>query len=642
MSKKWILLALGAGFSQMLFSQTLFSYGTKQVGKEEFLKAYNKNPNPNGSRKDGLKEYLNLYINYKLKVQAAYDEKLNEQPSFRYESANFKKQVADNIINEEANVKELVKEAFSRSQKDIHVAQVFIEVKAGTDTLAAYKEIQKAYAQLKAGKNFGETSAAFSNDESTKQTKGDLGYITVFTLPYEFENEIYKLKPGEFSAPYKSSLGYHIFTNISERSAEGKRKVAQVLITIPAGSTDDAKKNFATVADTVYRKALRGYSFDKLVAEYSTDRASLYNKGVLPEIAVGQFSGDFEQKAYQLKTINEISKPFLTNYGWHILKLIEVTPISKSFDDVVATALLKQQVERDDRIAIAKKSLIQKWMKLCKFKAEPIDEKELVTYSDSAATNHSITSFKKITPQTVLFSFAKQKVTGDDWAKFIKATKQSGSPLSNKSYLDIYKEYQRIVANEYYHDHLEDYNENLQQQSKEFDEANLLFGAMDKHVWSKAGEDSTGLQKHYTANASKYMWATGVSALIVTCTSKDLANEVIGKLKTNIGDWRNIVSSYGTTVVADSSRYEQNQLPVKQQIENKVGFISTPEKNSSDESYTFLYVTALHNKAEQRSFEDARGMVINDYQQVLEEKWLNELKRKYPVKVNDTVWSQVK
>ncbi|MBC7588420.1 MAG: hypothetical protein H7178_08665, partial [Chitinophagaceae bacterium] len=131
MSKKWMLLAFSAGISQLLYSQTLFTYGTQKVGKDEFLKAYNKNPNPSINRKDGLKEYLNLYINYKLKVKAAYDEKLNEQPTFKYESINFKKQVADNIINEEANVNELVKEAFKHSQKDIHVAQIFIEVKPG-------------------------------------------------------------------------------------------------------------------------------------------------------------------------------------------------------------------------------------------------------------------------------------------------------------------------------------------------------------------------------------------------------------------------------------------------------------------------------------------------------------------------------
>ncbi len=642
MSKKWMVLAFCAGISQVLYSQTLFTYGAKKVSKEEFLKAYNKNPNPTGNRKDGLKEYLNLYINYKLKVQAAYDEKLDEQATFKYESSNFKKQVADNIINDEANVKELVKEAFDRGQKDIHVAQVFIEVKAGADTAAAYKQIQAAYKQLVAGKDFTETVLSFSNDEGTKQTKGDLGYITVFTMPYEYENEMYKLKPGAFSAPYKSGIGYHIFKNIAERPAAGKRKVAQILITIPKGFTEEQKKGFAVLADTVYAKAKRGYPFEKLVTEYSTDRASLYNNGLLPEVSVGQYNADFDEKIFSLQKVNEISKPFLTDYGWHIVKLVEVTPVSKDFNDPVTAALIKQQVEKDNRLSFAKKNLVKKWMAVCKFKPAAFDEKEFVVFTDSAIAGHSLTGFKKITPETVLFSFTKQKVTAGDWAKFAKAIKQSGSNLGNKAPLEMLREYENIVTGEYYHDHLEDFNENLKQQSKEFDEANLLFGAMDKHVWSKAGEDSTGLKNHYTKNAAKYTWAPGVSALVVTCTNKELATEIAGKLKSNPSDWRNIVSNNGNNVVADSSRYEMNQLPVKQKVDNVKGFLSTPEKNAGDDGYTFLYITEVHNKPEPRTFDDARGMVINDYQQVLEEKWLAELKKQYPVKVVETVWSTVK
>ena len=642
MSKKWMLLAFSAGISQLLYSQTLFTYGIQKVGKDEFLKAYNKNPNPSINRKDGLKEYLNLYINYKLKVKAAYDEKLNEQPTFKYESINFKKQVADNIINEEANVNELVKEAFKHSQKDIHVAQIFIEVKPGTDTAIAYKQIQTAYQLLKGGKNFGEAVMAFSNDEGTKQTKGDLGYITVFTLPYEYENEIYKLKPGEFSAPYKSSIGYHIFNVISERPAAGKRKVAQVLITVPKGATDEAMNKFAAVADTVYAKARRGIPFEKLVAEYSTDRASLYNNGLLPEVFVGQYNADFDEKIFAIQKINEIGKPFLTNYGWHIVKLIEVTPVGKEFNDLQTAAMIRQQVEKDNRLNIAKKNLIKKWMALSKFKPAVFDEKEFFVFTDSAIAGHALNGFKKITETTVLFSFTKQKVTAGDWAKFVKAIKQSGSQMGNKPTMELLREYEKIVTGEYYRDHLEDFNENVKQQSKEFDEANLLFGAMDKHVWSKAGEDSAGLYNHYKKNASKYMWAPGASALVISCTSKDLAYEIADKLKNNLGNWRNIVSANGSNVVADSSRYEQSQLPIKQKIVFAKGVISTPEKNAGDDGYTFIYLTEIHGQPEPRSFDDARGIVINDYQQVLEEKWIAELKKKYPVKVIDAVWNTVK
>ena len=122
------------------FAQNVFTYGKNAVTKDEFEKAFNKNPNLPTDRKAALREYLNLYINFKLKVQAAYDAGLDKDPTQQYELQNFKTQLAENIINEQANIKELVKEAFDRSQKEVQLAQVFIEVPANADTTEAYTE----------------------------------------------------------------------------------------------------------------------------------------------------------------------------------------------------------------------------------------------------------------------------------------------------------------------------------------------------------------------------------------------------------------------------------------------------------------------------------------------------------------------
>ena len=165
------------------FSQTLFTFGNKTVSKQEFLAAFNKNPSPTANKKAALEEYRKLYINFKLKVQSAIDEKLNETKSFKAESDNFKKQIAENIINEEADAKSLLKEAFERSQKDIDVSQIFVA--NNNDSAAARVEIYKAYADLKAGKKFEETLQKYCNDESVKKANGMIGFITVFSLPYQ-------------------------------------------------------------------------------------------------------------------------------------------------------------------------------------------------------------------------------------------------------------------------------------------------------------------------------------------------------------------------------------------------------------------------------------------------------------------------
>jgi len=622
-------------------AQTLFTYGNKPVSKQEFLTSFNKNP-PKTNRQEALKEYFNLYINYKLKVQSALDDRLNEVPSFKTESLNFKRQIAENYVNEEANLSTLLKETFERGQKDIHVAQVFIEF--GKDTLQAYQQIKKAYSALKAGKDFGTVAATFCSDESDRKVKGELGYITVFSLSYEIENGIYALKPGTFSSIYKGKYGFHIFKNVSERPSVGKRKIAQIVFTYPPDASQTDKEKTALLADSVYNVLKKdSSSFNEMVQLFSGDRSSNRNNGILPEIGVGEYNNEFEEQIYLLKTVGEISKPFLSDQGYHILKLIEIIPFPKKLDESKPAQSIKRKIENGDRLVYAKRNLITKWMTLTGLKAEKIDDDELWSYTDSASNHRPVSSFKNINDSTVLFSFLKQKVHAKDFVTYvINFLRKSRSDISKKAYADVFKDFVDFNIGDYYRSHIDDYNEKAKQQVKEFDEANLLFAAMDKNVWNKSGRDSVGLLNYYEKYQSKYQWAPGVAGILVSASSKQVANEVANKIKQEPNSWRSIISNYKATVTADSSRFENNQLAFKQKIENKKGFISIPERRDSEELYTFIYVTEVYNNITQRSFEESKGMIINDYQTLLEETWLTGLKKKYPIKVNDEIWKSIK
>ncbi len=625
--------------SQLVHAQILFTYGNKEATKQEFLDAFNKNYTPEADRPKALNEYLRLFINYKLKVQAAYDEKLDEQPSFREESENFKKQVAENFINEEADIKALVKEAYDRSKKDIKVSQVFIEF--GNDTAEAYKKIQEAYRQLKAGKNFTETTLAFSTDEATRNNKGNLGYITVFSFPYAFENEIYKLTPGSFTTPLKGKYGYHIFKNEQERPAFGKRKIAQLLLSFPPNPTETDKKKLAVLADTIYHQIKAGTPFEKLVTKYSTDISTVNNGGLLPDVGIGQYSSDFEDKIFALQKPDDISRPFTTSYGYHIIKLVGIVPSAKTAAEAIAGGPIRQQVESSDRIEYARKTLVDKWLPIIKFQKGNYDENALWAFTDSALQRSDF-PFQTITASTVVFSFGAKQILVADWIKYAKLARRSASGSPTRLYAEILKDFIHLTAGQYYREHLDEYNGAMRQQLKEFNEANLLFAGMDKHVWTKSNEDSTGLKEYYNQHKATYQWKPGVSAIAVSATSKDLANDVANRIRNKPSDWKNITGSYGNSVSADSGRYEEGQLPVQQKIENRKGFISSPEKPVNSGSWVFLYVTGVFPAAGQRSFDDSRGLITNDYQAVLENEWLDTLKKKYPIKVNEDVWKTVK
>lgn len=639
---KLVLSFLFLSFVLVCYSQTVFTYGNKSVSKDEFLRSFNKNPTAATNRKQALKDYLDLYINYKLKVQAAYAEKLHEDPTQQSELENFKQQIADNILNEEARIDELVKEAFQRSRKDIHLAQVFIEVMPGSDTSAAYKSIHSAYKALNTGKDFASVAKEYSGDEATQQSGGDLGYITVFTLPYEFENVAYKLKPGSHSAPFKSTLGYHIFKNIEERQAVGTRKVSQILIALPPSPNDEQKRSAAKVADSVYNLLNAGASFEALVRSVSNDNNTINNQGLLPEVAVGQYSAGFEQAAYALARPGDISRPFVTNHGYHILKLHEIKRVGADINDAVTLAYLKDKVTKDNRLIKAKKAFINKQLSVIRYKPSVYNEKELWRYTDSALQNRSLASFSQVNDKTTLFSFAKQKITVGDWIKFSKAIRQSAAVLSTLPYKALMQEYVKITAEEYYKNHLNEYSALFRQQVQEFKEANMLFGIMDVKVWSMANTDTAGLREHYEKHKVKYQWAPSADALIIVSTNQQAAHEVKQKIDPQFSNWRSVIEGYNGTVSADSGRYELGQLPVAEKTNFLPGVVTLPVKNEADGTYTFNYVIKVYKEKQQRNFEDARGMVISDYQQVLEDKWMADLKKKYPVKVNTAVFNSIK
>jgi peptidyl-prolyl cis-trans isomerase SurA len=227
-----------------------------------------------------------------LKVQAAYADGLDKDPTQQFELQNFKRQISDNIINEQANVKQLVKEAFDRSQREIHLAQVFVEVPPNGDTLAAYKNIQAAYKYLKDAKDFETIAAQYAGDEATRQSKGDLGYISAFVLPYEFENIAFSLKPNTYSTPIKSKLGYHIFKNLGERKSRGTRRIAQILVAYPPNGSAEDKAVAEHKADSIYNLLKKGAAFDVLATTLSNDLSSSNNKGELPELTTGAYSPD--------------------------------------------------------------------------------------------------------------------------------------------------------------------------------------------------------------------------------------------------------------------------------------------------------------------------------------------------------------
>jgi peptidyl-prolyl cis-trans isomerase SurA len=467
----------------------------------------------------------------------------------------------------------LVEEAVQRRQEEIELNHIFIAFKQpnnenDTSTISkeekelADRKINEIQLRLKNGEPFEELATIYSSDPEAKNNKGYLGFIKAFTLPYKFEQISYTLKDGEISKPIISDAGIHLFKKISSKKIEGQLSIAQILITIPDNANQTTINERELLANSIYKEALKGASFDSLVALYSEDRSSNTNDGILVGMETGDFDPVFEQQIRALKQDGQLSPVFRTAFGFHILKRIAQDTININLAQFIAET--KELVLQDNRIEIAKQAFIEK-------------------------------------------SIGKHGLKADE------------------------KNKEEYIANR-----LTDFSTAYAAQLNEFKDGNLLFEIMDKKVWSKASSDPTALKTFHASRKEQYQWKQSVIAFTITTQNKDFASVIQADLQSK-KSIETIRKLYSEVAFIDSTRQEANALLGIGNVNAKSGFISEIFTNDADGTFSFSYVHKVNQDPSIMTFEEARVQVINDYQQMLEEKWINELKKKYPVSINQSV-----
>jgi len=634
--KKYPLLIVLLISSAIVKAQLLINYGNNTVSKSEFLRAYNKNKTPTDDKEKAIRDYVTLYTNFKLKVKAAKELKLDTSEQIKVDIENFSKQIQENYLNDEKTFKAMMKEAFERSQYDLHLIRYTISMDENvdpSDTSRRTSEINELYQQLKSGKENTEPVSSLDVKEV------DMGYVTVFSLPYQYENFVYNLPVDGISTPYRSKKAWHIFKLIDKRKSAGRWRVAQILFTSPINADENTKSNAKALSDSVYKLLKGGADFASLARVYSDDKLTYMGGGEMPEFGAGNYDNSFESEVLKLKNDGDISMPFTTSFGIHIVKRISLTPTPASIDDEGLQFDLKQKLLKDDRIKIAKDKFARDILTKIGFKiASTVNKADLFKYADEVMKSF-IEKASEETPisKKTIISFLKGNIKGEDWLKFVIEYKSNPELYAQETNEVLWEKYKNIVSVDYYSKHLAEYNTEYANQIEEFKEGNMLFEVMEKQVWSKASSDTVGLKNYYNENRKHYIWSKSADAIVMNCVSEPVAIEALASMQSGLS-WHNLLAVKQGEIQGDSGRFEiaqiggdENALP---------GTFSAITKNP-DGTASFIKYIKHYPNGDQRSFADAKGMAINDYQLIVEKNWLEELKKKSPVKVNEALLKEI-
>ncbi|UOK42560.1 MULTISPECIES: peptidylprolyl isomerase [Flavobacterium] len=648
MKLKQILLGLfmtanAVSFAQENKKEVLFTIDNKPFYTDEFTRVYKKNLElvKDDSQKD-LNHYLDLFIGYKLKVEKANKLGLQDNPAYQNELKSYRAQLARNYVTDSKVTKELIDEAYKRSLKEIKASHILFnldENAAPADTLRVYNQAMNVRKRILNGEDFETLAVQNSQDPSVKENKGDLGWFSVFRMVYPFETAAYKTPKGEVSMPVRTRFGYHLVKVNDIRDNRGQVTVAHIM-TLNGQTPVEAATAKSTI-DDIYKKLKQGESFESLAQQFSQDKSSSGKGGQLQRFGSGELSSDeFENVAFSLKKEGDISEPFQSQFGWHIIKLIEKHPV-KSFEETDVD--FDSKIRKDDRSKLINKSLNEKLSAKYKVVQNKKAYKNVFSYlNDKYYTQQwELPGVKD--PSEVIFTMDQNvKVKSTEFLTYI-----FNQQKSNLSIKPLSKLYERLYNDFVYSKLSKHYDENLEKEYPEFSyvmeeyrDGLLLFDLMEKEIWTKAKNDSIGLQNFYEKNKANYQWKDRVDVNVFSSTKEDVINKTQKylKKKKSVDFIKSNLNKKDVDVMVKSGVFEigSDALPKNQKFNVGVTDIT------KDGNYYF--VTQVNKKIEKgpKKLEETRGKVINDYQQYLEAHWVDELKKEFNVKVNQEVFSKVK
>ena len=675
----------------------------KPVYKSEFENVYRKNSGKEVNKEQkSVKEYVDLFSTFKMKVFEAEANGLDTNTAFRTELLGYRKQLASPYLTDKNVNEALLNEAYERMKTEVKAAHILVNLAEDAlpkDTIEAYTRIMiirdatlgkapgaaklaeyeailkkssfgltknsskadssKFKIRLETIKNLAPMATASGNkfeaiakktsdDPSAVDNGGDLGYFTSLQMVYPFENAAFKTNAGEESMPLRTRFGYHILRVADKRPSQGEILASHIMVKFPKDMGEKEKANLKVKIDEIYTKLKGGAKFEDLARQFSDDKQSGEKGGQLSWFGSSRMPVEFEKAAFALKNNGDYSEPFETKFGWHIVKRLDKRGLA-SFEDMKGE--LKQRISKDSRTQAGQTSLIEKLKKEYNFKENPVTKKEFLKVLDTTVYQGKwdVKKADRLAGKELFRltrtanNVTKEKIyKASDLAHYIESHQTVRSVMDNNMFLQqSYKNLVDEAVITFEDSLLEQKYPEFKSLLKEYRDGILLFDLTDQKVWSKAVKDTAGLRDFYSKNKNNYLWEERAEVTMYSCANEKIAKEVRALLKKKKTE-KEIVEAVNKTsqlnVAAESITYLKGEN-TDVDANWKEGVVASDIKK--DNKVVVLVVNKLLAKTP-KTIPEAKGIITADYQNYLEKEWLNYLKNKYTIKVNEEVLNTVK
>ena len=609
--------------------EVLMTINGEPITKAEFEYIYNKNNSDNAIDKKTLDEYVELFVNFKLKVAEAKAQGLDTTKSFKRELNGYRKQLAKPYLTDAELEDALYKEAYSHFSEDCEVSHILIKTE-GEDTLASYNKALEVIARLNAGEDFGKVADETSADQSVTRNHGYLGWFTALQLVWPFEKAMYDLPLNQISTPIKSDYGYHVIKVHNRRPAWGQVNARHIMKVCSESMSEDMQNKKYQEMVEIKKRLDAGEDFATLAKELSDDKASAQKGGDLGWFGIGRMVRDFEVATYALNP-GETSEIIKTRFGYHIINLKEkrgVEPFEKKKADI------QRMMQYDSRSTAAKTSFINKLKKEYNFQINNNEVVKAKVLAVQYADNDSLLKIKALEHDGALITFADQVIPTSEIISYYVMTKTMGNDIDAKI-----EQIAEMKLMQYEDSQLENKYIDFANLMKEYHDGILLFEVSNREVWEKAIKDKKGLEKYFKQNRKNYTWSEPrYRGFVVKCKDEATAKRLNKEIKRMNPD--SVVNYVRTKVNNDSITFATIERGLWKQGENShVDLTQFKQTNTQVEVNEKLPIVITIGKKLKKpeTYIDVRGTITADYQNHLEKLWIENLRNKYTVEINQEV-----